>query len=229
MTREIKANLYFFFIDIKSSVLIFWSIFMASVVALLIIANLFETHVIISPLMAVCIYCSIVGFFFTKKTMPYCIKFGATRTTFHLSASIFLVLFAISMALINFGIDIIVEYLTTTFQIEAIQLLAPTDALLTSSSWIQTIGSDSILIFFFFCSSYLTGSIVYRFGQIGGYIPIAMLLIAVLMPGTQEILFTFIRNFSTQFTYNMTMISLTAILLLSISWLFLVRASSRPA
>ncbi|WP_393959003.1 hypothetical protein [Priestia megaterium] len=86
--------------------------------------------------------------------------------------------------------------------------------------------TDAVFIFFITAASCLLGSIVYKFGQTGGMITGAVLILLFTIPVTKEPVIHFIKGFasgSLLLTFG-TMVILSFLLFL-INWLFLKKAS----
>ncbi|WP_019415296.1 hypothetical protein [Paenisporosarcina sp. TG20] len=179
MSRNSKALLGFFALDIRLSVLIFCSIFLASMIPLVAISSSTSGQVVISSSMAVAIFCAISGFVITKETFPFSIRMGSTRHEYVLSVLIFSVLLASFMSGLNLGFLLFSEWFANLAGLDNISLLVLSDLLTSHVSWYTQFGFDFMLFLLVFILGFFLSAVFHRFGMIGGLITIAFVFIAM--------------------------------------------------
>ena len=230
MIVEVKAILYYLFTEMKYSLIIFWSIFLSSIILLFILSDLVLRNVIISTSLATYVFCTIIGFLITKKNLPFCIRFGATRNSFHLSVSLFLVLLSIGLAIINQTVTSFILTMKNQLTIEGIMIYEPAKLLMESPSWGSSILIDSIIIFLVLTIGYFLGSIVYRFGQLGGIITLTSVLLINFLPFIQDGLKVFVKGFANgEMGVNFLLLMILSLILLFINSFIIKTASPTPA
>ncbi|WP_338786818.1 hypothetical protein [Metabacillus sp. FJAT-53654] len=230
MKEELKAILYYMFTEMKFSLMIFWSILLSSIVVLFVLADFAFRNVVISTSIATYVFCGFVGFLVTKKNLPFCIKFGATRNSFHLSASIFLLLLSIGLAIVNEIVTSIVNYTQDLLLVDGILIFEPAKLLVNTPSFGFSILFDSFIIFVVLTIGYLLGSIVYRFGQIGGFITLACVLLFNFLPFVQDAISHFFQGFLNEdMNINFVFLIIFSFILLIINWFIIKKSSPLPA
>ncbi|WP_281998580.1 hypothetical protein [Priestia flexa] len=228
MFKDTKAMLYYLFLDHRSSILIFWGIFIGSILAILTITTAADTSVmVVSPSLPILIFCGIAGFVMVKESLPFCIKMGMTRKSFLTSVFLFNILLAA-------GISIIQAFVNALFRLviditsTQVRIFSTIEATTMNSTWYNQLLFDCILCFFLLSAGLLLGSVFYRTGLIGGASVIAFLFGLFLFSTTRDwIVELFVKiNDSFQVTPNLGTISVLAVLTVIPTWLLLRKAST---
>lgn len=168
MSRNSKALLGFFALDFRFSILVFWSIFLASIIPLLILSFSIDGRMIISSSMAVAIFCAVSGFVITKETFPFSIRMGSTRHEYVLSALIFSVLLAVFMSVLNLAVVQISVWITDLAGWDNISFIIVADFLTSNVTWYTQFGFDFMICLLVFMLGFFLSSVFHRFGMIGG-------------------------------------------------------------
>ena len=233
MSRNSKALLGFFALDIRLSVIIFWSIFLASMIPLVGISLSTNGQVMISSSMAVSIFCAISGFVITKETFPFSIRMGATRHEYVLSVLIFSVLLAAFMSVLNLTFLLFSEWITGLAGLNNISYIVLSDFLTSQVSWYTQFGFDFMLCFLVFILGFFLSSVFHRFGMIGGLITIAFVFIAMFVSTIRTVVIDLL--IVTERTADSLDVSINNIGILGITivlaaliWLILKNASITP-
>lgn len=179
MPRNSKALLGFFALDIRLSVLIFWSIFLASMIPLVGISLSTGGQVGVSSSMAVAIFCAISGFVMTKETFPFSIRMGSTRHEYVISVLIFSVLLAAFMSGINWAFIQFSAWMIDLAGLNNISFIVLSDFLASHVAWYGQFVFDFMLCLLVFILGFFLSSVLHRFGMIGGLITIAFVFIAM--------------------------------------------------
>ena len=188
MSRNSKALLGFFALDIRRSVLIFWSIFLASMIPLVAISISTDGQVGVSSSMAVAIFCAISGFVMTKETFPFSIRMGSTRHAYVLSVLIFSVLLAAFMSGMNLAFLLFSKWIASLAQLNNISFIVLSDFLASDVSWFGQFGFDFMLCLLVFILGFFLSAVFHRFGMLGGLITIAFVFIAMFVSTIRTVL-----------------------------------------
>ncbi|MBP3949544.1 hypothetical protein [Bacillus suaedae] len=193
MYKDLRANFYFFMLDFRFATTVFWSIFIASSLVLYFMAMSFNSgSIVISPSMAVYVFCGISGFLLTKDTFPYSIKMGSTRLGFVISSISFSLVLVIFMSLIQFFITWAFNHLIELGTINNFVILSAAEATSLTSTWYNYLFVDVVINLFFLSIGFLLGTIFYRLGLLGGVTAIALFVISILIPTVRTTILEFL-------------------------------------
>ncbi|TXL65855.1 hypothetical protein FHP05_06985 [Cerasibacillus terrae] len=170
MWRQIKGLLYFYSTDIRSTLIIFWSILISTTIGSIIISALIknsEINMIFSLSFALYIFFIIFGFNAVKKLIPFSIKIGATRKNIFLSVGIFLFGFALSQAILVNIAQTIFTKVIDFLDLQTYSFVHPGEMLLTDT-WINRVIIDTGIMFFMAITMYVFGLLFYKYGLLGG-------------------------------------------------------------
>lgn len=233
MYRNSKALLGFFALDIRLSVLIFWSIFLASMIPLVWISISTDGQVGVSSSMAVAIFCAISGFVITKETFPFSIRMGSTRHEYVLSVLIFSVLLAAFMSGINLAFIQLSAWMINLAGLNNISFIVLSDFLASPVSWYGQFGFDFMLCLLVFILGFFLSSVFHRFGMIGGLITIALVFIAMFVSTIRSVIIDLL--IVTERTADSLHVSINnlgifgiTIVLAALIWIILKNASITP-
>lgn len=220
MIREWKAISTYLIYDYSLSILTFWGFFVLSIPIFLTIASIFPgTTVVISAGMIIFIFCSISGFLMTKETFPSLIKLGSTRTSYVITASIF-------MAGISFTMTLFASIATevvASFAPENVSLISMTTITNLEPTWYNDFIFNLVICFFLLACSFFLGAVFYRLGLIGGLAVILALFITFMLPEIRQFMFHILV------TAHFGGFLAIAIGLIFPSWLLLRTATTVPA
>lgn len=233
MSRNSRALLGFFTLDIRLSVLIFWSIFLASMIPLIAISLSTNGQVIISSSMAIAIFCAISGFVITKETFPFSIRMGSTRHEYVLSVLIFSLLLAAFMSGVNLFLMLFLEWFADLAGLSNISFMAVSDFLTSATSWYAQFGFDFMLCLLVFILGFFLSALFHRFGMLGGLITIAIIFIAMFVSTIRTMVIDLLivterKADSLHVTINNLGILGIIIVLAALIWMILKNSSITP-
>ncbi|GAA0442534.1 hypothetical protein PD280_00190 [Virgibacillus salarius] len=192
--NQLKGLLYFFLVDIRHSMMIFWTILLSILVVC--IAFGFYLDAIDGGMMTfsltapIYIYCSILAFNVVKEFIPFSIKLGATRKNIFISIGIFFFLLAITKAVVASILQEAISFFTKVIGIEDFYFLHL--AYFVNDTWYIRIGMDVMLIFFLMSLMFMLGLVFYRHGFLGGGISLGVAAVVLLFGIAQGWLIDFI-------------------------------------
>ncbi|MFC4321927.1 hypothetical protein [Litchfieldia salsa] len=230
MSKDLKAILYYFAVDFRFSLIVFWSILLASMVTLFMIGNSFEgTKILFSSGFSVYIYCAISGFLITKETFPYCVKLGSTRNNYFLGAILFNILLALFMAIIHLSALSLFKWFVELSQMENMSIILTVE----KETLLATLGGqlllDTVIGFVLLSVGFLLSSAFYRLGMVGGIVGIALLGIVLILPATRNWLIDFFLTAGTgDLQINYIALILVALVAMIPNWLLLKNAPTTP-
>ncbi len=217
MQRELKGTLYYLQANLRYSFIIFWSI-MLGVLVLSMVADLLisddEGIIAFNFSLPIYIFGSIFGFYIVKNTIPYLIKMGVTRKSLFISAGIHLFGIAIINSIIANTINSFLENmyensmgsLTVSDGNTTLTLTHFAD-LFMDSTWLSRVVVDTSVGFFLITITLVVGLIFYRYGLIGGFgtIGIVMMtfIVAIARKWLESFFIKLIENFDLTFFYQL--------------------------
>ncbi|MCU7707880.1 hypothetical protein OK414_20920 [Priestia sp. JV24] len=226
MKGQFAAISYSLYVELKYLMIRFWTILLAFVVVDIFVFSQVNEHLLLVTSMPQYIFSGIVSFIIIRKSFSFCLKLGATRKAYLLTMTSVFALFAIVMSLINVVIMSISIKVINSLNLMNIQLYYASDFIFHGSTVTVHFLTDAVFIFFITAASCLLGSIVYKFGQTGGMITGAVLILLFTIPVTKEPVIHFIKSFSNGsllLTFGTMVIA--SFLFFLINWLFLKKAS----
>ncbi|MGF9889848.1 hypothetical protein ABEX78_14490 [Priestia megaterium] len=226
MKGQFAAISYSLYVELKYLMIRFWTILLAFVGVDILVFSQVNEHLLLVTSMPQYIFSGIVSFIIIRKSFSFCLKLGATRKAYLLTMTCAFALFAIVMSLINVVIMSISIKVINSLNLMNVQLYYASDFIFHDPTVAVHFLTDAVFIFFITAASCLLGSIVYKFGQTGGMITGAVLILLFTIPVTKEPVIHFIKSFSNGsllLTFG-TMV-IVSFLLFLINWLFLKKAS----
>ncbi|MGD7044545.1 hypothetical protein [Jeotgalibacillus proteolyticus] len=230
MSRNSKALFHFFILDFRFSVLVFWSIFTASLLPLIILSLTTDSTIIISSSMAIGIFCAISGFLMTKETFSFSIRLGVTRQEYVGTGILFSAVLALFMSATGQFIVLLLS-LVTDSTASTLSFLQVADFFATDPSWIIAFAIDFTLTFFFFITGFFLSSIFHRYGMIGGMTGLTILFILLVFPSSRDLIGDiFFLSPTEEWLFPLNYIGIFSIIaaMSALIWLMLRRASIMP-
>ncbi|MGP1910318.1 hypothetical protein ACTSEZ_19335 [Metabacillus sp. JX24] len=185
MIRQCRGILLFEVLDIRNSLVIFWSILVASMALSFGIQFSTGGNLTVSSGMAVYIFSSIAGFLTVKETYPTSIKMGATRRNYYVTTSLFLLMLALFMAASHTVMIIVLEALEGfgpgEFKLYYLSMVLESDLPYLTNFYV-----DTAVCFFLQAMFFILGSIFYRFGLLGGYAAIGLAAVLLFIPSVRD-------------------------------------------
>lgn len=201
MGRQLKGLLYFYYADLRHSIVVFWTILMSIVVVTLTITyflkNVDDALMYFSVTGPMYIYCGILGFLVVKEFIPFSIKRGATRKNIFVSLVIFFLSLSFMKSIVGSTLQEVIKVFNTKMGIENFYFIHP--AFFTSDTWFHRIWIDTTIMFFAFSIMFVIGLIFYRYGLVGGGSFVGLLIIVILTGIAQGWIIDFFINIFEKF------------------------------
>jgi hypothetical protein len=226
MNNQIKGLLYFYFNDIKHSILIFWSILLFVLVVSIAFAyyllGVEDGMMAFGFPFAIYFYCLILGFITVKESIPFAIKIGATRKNIFISLGLFFLILVVIKAIVASTIQELVLILTKNTGLTSFMFLHPAMAL--EDTWLNRVLIDICIMFFLLSVMFIIGLLFYKYGMAGGGAVAGILVIALLFGIAKGWVYEFIADLIKQldivFFFQMLGVGL---LLFIVSFVFMRR------
>ncbi|MBO1001483.1 hypothetical protein ACFSKI_15670 [Pseudogracilibacillus auburnensis] len=186
MSEQLKGSIYYLSSEIRYSLSVFWSILLSLLALSIFIDLLFkETNVVFTLAFPVYIYSAIAGQILVKSGVPYLIKMGSTRKNVFISFAVHFLGLAMVNAIIANTTYLIVQLIYKVVGVnEGTAILntqpPPFGLNLFQDTWFTRFVIDSSICFILLVCSFILGLIFYRYGLIGGFSTIGVLLLLLI-------------------------------------------------
>lgn len=224
MGRQLKGLLYFFITDVRRNLQIFWGILIGTLSLTFAVAYLLlsfgETKMVFVIPFALYIFCSIFGFVFVKKNIPFSIKMGATRKNIFISLGIFFLGLSIVKAVAASTLQAILAYLIKITDAHTFTLMHPAQWL--EDTWLNRVIIDASVMFFLLFTLFLLGLIFYKYGMLAGGsllgIAVVLLLLGIAQGWIVDFFIQFFQNLHIAMFFQ---VLLVGFVLYVITWLMI--------
>ncbi|GIP64855.1 hypothetical protein J32TS6_34100 [Virgibacillus pantothenticus] len=183
MKQSFKGLVYFFLVELRRPLIIFWTILFPILIVSLAfsyyLSQIEQGPLFFSLTGPLYVFFSIWGFICIKEFIPFSIKLGATRKQIWRAIGVFFLSLAVIQAIFASIIQEVVWKLTDWVGIDAFRFLHP--ALFVTDNWYTRIMIDVGIFTFFFAISYLIGLVFYKYGLLGGGSLLGAILLVLLM------------------------------------------------
>lgn len=225
---QLKAFLYYSFLNIRYSLTIFWGICLGILLLSIGMDFIFGSEdgsVYFSISGPIYVFAAIMGYWVVQNILPYTVKMGSTRQNMYLGTGI-------SFFLLSFGNAIIAN---TVMQITNI-VYGPSNAggiieleftneagtnelsfshiagLIGKDDWIHRVIIDTSISIFLMTVLFLIALVFYRYHVLGGVTFLGACLLFLIYAGSKGWIVTFVKNIYTDFSfvffYQLTLIGL---------------------
>ncbi|PAE07275.1 hypothetical protein CHI12_12410 [Terribacillus saccharophilus] len=229
MMKQIQALLYFFVVDSRRTVTIFCSILLFSITILSILAFAVVDKMYITITVPAYIFMIIFGFKTIQESLPFAIKRGITRKSYHTAVGIFILLISSVMVIFLVAVQLVFNAVIQAANITNIQILRPIGASTELKSILYSLPLDFAFLLSFFAAGLLLGIVVYKFGFLGGAIlgGIVLIGVTITLASRERLidLLTWMQNLAVLPAFGL--ICAIAIISYIISWLFIRTSSSQ--
>lgn len=230
MMKQIQALLYFFSVDSRRTVTIFCSILLLCISVLSVLGVTVADTMYIAITAPAYIFMIIFGFRTIQESLPFAIKRGVTRKSYHTAVGIFILLINLVMVAFLAGVQLVVNGMFHVANITNIHIIRPIGASTELKSILYSLPLDYALLLSFFTAGLLLGIIAYKFGFLGGAILGGIALIGITVSLTiQERLtdiITWILDLAVFPAFGLVCAVATVCYL--ISWIFIRTSNSQP-
>jgi len=230
MSKNSKALFHVLLLDYRFSIIVFWAIFLASLLPLFILAATTGGDIIISSSVAIAFFCAINGFLMIKETFSFSIRMGATRQEYVWTGLIFFLVLSAVMSILSL-IFVYMSKWINSFTVTDFTLLPVSDFFLESPVWYTQFTIDFLLSFFILITGFLLSTIFHKFGMVGGLSSLALLFILLVLPATRsEIISIFVQINMNEWAVSLNYLGIFGLIVaMSLGiWLLLRNASIFP-
>ena len=127
MSRQIKGLLYFFIMDLRYSMIVFWTILLSILFFFMIlyyyVIGVENSEFSFGLPFAAYVYCGVLGFLAVKENIPFSLKMGATRKNFFLANGLFFLGISLFFAIAASTIQSVVTFLFSDTSMQSFQFL----------------------------------------------------------------------------------------------------------
>ncbi len=197
MGRQLKGLLYFFIMDLRYSLMIFWTILLGILVISLAFAYFLtgvegDTNFVFFLNVPMYVYAGILGYLTVRDFVPFSIKMGATRKNMFIAIGIFIFLISVFKSLLGAVVQELVEAFNAFAGIDIFTFLH--FAHLLENNWYTRMLIDTAMIFFFFMVMLLIRLLLHRFGLLGAGSVLGVLAVLLLLAVARGWIFDFFRE-----------------------------------
>lgn len=217
MSKQFQGALYYLFANIRYSLTYFWAILLALLIVTIAATILMpDTDIAFELSIPVYIFAAVIGYWTVKNAFPYLIKMGSTRKNIFVSFGVYAFLLTLLNAVISNTVNKFVSMIIGTERDYGIITIMENDTTMTfnhigdllgANSWIMRIVIDTSISFFLLAVMFIIGLIFYRFGLIGGFSFLGLLVMIIVFGFSNGWLLDFIlaihNNFSFAFFYQL--------------------------
>ncbi|WP_175074249.1 hypothetical protein [Terribacillus sp. AE2B 122] len=229
MMKQIQALLYFFVVDSRRTVTIFCSILLFSITILSILAFAVADKMYITITVPAYIFMIIFGFKTIQESLPFAIKRGITRKSYHTAVGIYILLISSVMVIFLVAVQLVFNAVIQAANITNIQILRPIGASTELKSILYSLPLDFAFLLSFFAAGLLLGIVVYKFGFLGGAIlgGIVLIGVTITLASRERLidLLSWMQDLAVLPAFGL--ICAIAIITYIISWLFIRTSSSQ--
>lgn len=228
MPRQIKGVLFYLSTDIRYALSIFWMILGGFLLLSIIVDQIIggkHTTVEFNLSAPIYVFAGVAGFLTVKSTLPYLIKMGATRKHLFIGTVIYFFGLALFNTVVSNVLDVIASSVTKSEVNGGIVIVDGESSfnlhhladVLEGSTWITRLVIDTSISFFLISVFFIVGLIFYRYGLIGGFSFIGILLFTLILGIANgwmiDFFATIFSNFSIVFFYQLVLVGFVIYLL----------------
>jgi hypothetical protein len=201
MARQIKGLLYFLMMNLRNSLLIFWTILLGILVVSLTFAYFLSgiegTNFVFFLTVPIYVYCSIIGIFLVRDSIPFAIKMGATRKNMFIAFGTFFLVLSILKSAIATVLEELVYIFNEFAGIDIFTFLH--FAHLLENNWYTRMIIDSAMMFFSFVLFFMVGLLFYKFGLAVSGSVLGVFAVLLLLGIARGWIFDFFRDLFSAF------------------------------
>src|SRR5690625_6817258 len=207
MANQLKGTLFYLYTNVRFTLIIFW-IIISTILALSLITSYFMSEGTISFQLSFSVYvfCTIIGTWTVKNAIPYSIKLGSTRKNLYVSLGIYVLGFALFNSIIANTINKFFEVVFEVKRVGGLVVIASNSStesfiffhvaqFLGSNSWFTYVLVDAIICFFLLTSAFIIGLVFFRYGLLGGFVFLGIVLFTFIIVIAIGWLFDMIYHF----------------------------------
>lgn len=230
MMKQIQALLYFFAVDSKRTLTIFCSILLLCITALTVLGVTVADIMYIAISAPAYIFMIIFGFRTIQESLPFAIKRGITRRSYHTAVGIFILLINLVMLAFLAGVHLVLNAVFQVANVTNIHIIRPIGESTELKSIFYSLPLDYALLLSFFAAGLLLGIIAYKFGFLGGAVlgGIALIFITVSLTIQERLtdVITWILDLAVLPAFGL--VFAVALVCYVISWIFIRTSNFQP-
>lgn len=188
MLKQVRLNLFYLYKTSIRSILLFWSIYLFFIGALLALTTIIGGGIQFIGVNVIpsFIFTIIFSIFFFKDTFPFLIKYGTNRHSYLISLVIFTLLYAVGMTILSHLVTNIIAQVVKLFQIENFIFLGMDESFEIPVTIMEVFIFEALLyaLLFLLCSCITV--VFFRFGYLLGAICIAPFIAMFFFPEVVE-------------------------------------------
>lgn len=181
--KQLLGSLYLLTLSYKRDVTIFWFINTSIIAVLLLVASIFKQNMMLVLTVSVPVYVFmiVISSKLLNRTLPFFLKLGVNRLHYTIYLGLFLFGFSIMQSVIVALLQKLAVWVGNMISMDSIMLIHPVMLFEQSSSpnLLLTILVDALFIMFLCLMGLMVNIAFYRFGTMGGY---SLLGVIVLIP-----------------------------------------------
>lgn len=193
MSRQIKGLLYFFIMDLRYSMIVFWTILLSILFFFMIlyyyVIGVENSEFSFGLPFAAYVYCGVLGFLAVKENIPFSLKMGATRKNYFLANGLFFLAISLFFAIMASTIQSLVTYLFSGSSMQSFRFLHI--SMFMEDTWFNRVIIDSTIMFLVLSIMFIGGLLFYKYGQVGGGIAGGLVVLLLLFGVAQGWLIDF--------------------------------------
>lgn len=218
---QFKGLLYYSYVNIRYSLIIFWLI-LCSILLLSLGAQFIfsaeEMSFYFSFSAPIYVFAAIMGHWLVKNVLPYSIKMGSDRLNLYIGSGILFLGISIFNAIVANTINSLLNSFNNNMghmmeftldngeDVKAVHLNHIAD-LLSKNDWLHRVIIDTSISFFFIAISFIIGLMFYRYRLVGGFAFLGGLLLLFILAVSKGYVWEFAQhmyyNFSFAFFYQL--------------------------
>lgn len=224
---QLKAFMYYAFVNIRYSLTIFWAICLGILLLSLGMDVIFgndESAVYFSMSGPVYVFAAIMGYWSVQNILPYTVKMGSTRQNLYVGTGISFFLLCLGNALVA---NTIMQIMNTVYGSSesggVISLEMTSEAgksevsfshiggLIGKDNWLDRVIIDTSISFFLLAVCFLIALVFYRYHLLGGFAFLGSLLLLFIFAISKGWVLDFMKdlyaNFSFVFFYELALVA----------------------
>lgn len=221
MGRQLQGILYYLVMNVRHAFTIFWiilSVFFLLTLVIHFMLGVEGATIHFNFSFPIYIFATAIGFFIVKNTLPYLIKMGATRKLIFLGVVIYFIGFALVNSLIANVLAFLLRIITKS---EVGGIFVYTDGELSTQfnhiadflekdNFLYQVIVDTSLLFFFIVAFFIIGLLFYRYGLLGGFTFVGIIIFTIIFGIANGWLVDFFidifSDFSIVFFYQLSLV-----------------------
>ncbi|WLV25207.1 hypothetical protein QR721_02965 [Aciduricibacillus chroicocephali] len=187
MNKQIQGLMYFFTVDTKRTITVFWSILLSlliiSFVTMYVVTHFYGQEGVATFFisMPIYIFAAIHSFKLASNTLPFAIKMGSTRKMLFVSLGAFFLIESIVQGLLINAVTVIIDSLKSILGMGTKEFMLIHPAMWLNESWFDRMLVDTTLVFTILAVFFTFGLLFHKYGLSGGGSVLALLAFILIL------------------------------------------------